>query len=116
MDITQDPAILAADAVTEADHALDAAFESGSDGRSGAALAQLDMSGRAFAEAAPTTLAGARRKMNDMLRLLKACEDGDTLSLYYGAADTSIALATGSVRELLNWLHENSTAGDVGDE
>jgi len=30
--------------------------------------------------------------------------DGDTLNLYYGAADTSIALATGSVRELLGWL------------
>jgi predicted GH43/DUF377 family glycosyl hydrolase len=30
--------------------------------------------------------------------------DGDTLNLYYGAADTSIALATGSVRELLQRL------------
>lgn len=30
--------------------------------------------------------------------------DGDTLRLYYGAADTCIALATGSVRELLGWL------------
>lgn len=30
--------------------------------------------------------------------------DGDTLRLYYGAADTCIALATGSVRELLEWL------------
>lgn len=30
--------------------------------------------------------------------------DGDTLNLYYGAADTSIALATGSIRELLDWL------------
>jgi predicted GH43/DUF377 family glycosyl hydrolase len=30
--------------------------------------------------------------------------DGDTLHLYYGAADTSIALATGSVRALLEWL------------
>jgi predicted GH43/DUF377 family glycosyl hydrolase len=34
-------------------------------------------------------------------------EDGDTLSLYYGAADTSIALATGSVRQLLRWLDEH---------
>ena len=31
-------------------------------------------------------------------------DDGDTLNLYYGAADTSIALATGSVSELLAWL------------
>jgi predicted GH43/DUF377 family glycosyl hydrolase len=33
--------------------------------------------------------------------------DGDTIQLYYGAADTSIALATGSIRELLAWLHEH---------
>ncbi len=33
--------------------------------------------------------------------------DGDTLNLYYGAADTSIALATGSIRELLFWLDRN---------
>jgi len=31
-------------------------------------------------------------------------DDGDTIQLYYGAADTSIALATGSIRELLAWL------------
>jgi len=30
--------------------------------------------------------------------------DGDTLHVYYGAADSSIALATGSIRELLRWL------------
>jgi predicted GH43/DUF377 family glycosyl hydrolase len=30
--------------------------------------------------------------------------DGDTIYLYYGAADTSIALATGSVRGLIDWL------------
>jgi len=35
--------------------------------------------------------------------------DGDTLHLYYGAADTSIALAIGSVRELLGWLDEHGT-------
>ena len=33
--------------------------------------------------------------------------DGDTISLYYGAADTSIALATGSIRTLLRWLAVN---------
>lgn len=31
-------------------------------------------------------------------------DDGDTIHLYYGAADTCIALATGSLRELLTWL------------
>lgn len=30
--------------------------------------------------------------------------DGDAIYLYYGAADTSIALATGSVRGLIDWL------------
>ena len=32
--------------------------------------------------------------------------DGDTLSLYYGAADTSIALATARIRELFDWLEK----------
>ena len=32
--------------------------------------------------------------------------DGDTINMYYGAADTSIALATGSVRAMLRWLNE----------
>lgn len=30
--------------------------------------------------------------------------DGDTVRLYYGAADTSIAMATGSIRDILDWL------------
>lgn len=33
--------------------------------------------------------------------------DGDTINLYYGAADTSIALATGSVSEMLKWLDQH---------
>jgi len=33
--------------------------------------------------------------------------DGDTISLYYGTADTSIALATGSLRILLDWLDQH---------
>jgi predicted GH43/DUF377 family glycosyl hydrolase len=32
--------------------------------------------------------------------------DGDTLRLYYGAADTCIAFATASIREMLAWLHQ----------
>jgi predicted GH43/DUF377 family glycosyl hydrolase len=35
--------------------------------------------------------------------------DGETLRLYYGAADSSMALATGSVPELLEWLDEHSS-------
>jgi len=34
------------------------------------------------------------------------CPDGDTVRLYYGAADTCIALATASIKEMLAWLHE----------
>ena len=33
--------------------------------------------------------------------------DGDIINLYYGTADTSIALATGSIRELLEWLDQH---------
>lgn len=33
--------------------------------------------------------------------------DGDTIRMYYGAADSSIALATGSVRVMLQWLEQH---------
>ena len=33
--------------------------------------------------------------------------DGDTVNLYYGGADSVIALATGSMREMLGWLDRN---------
>ena len=39
-------------------------------------------------------------------------DDGDTLHLYYGAADTCMALATGSVREMLAWLKEVGIPAD----
>ena len=35
--------------------------------------------------------------------------DGDTLRLYYGAADTSIGLATGSLRWMLEWLENHQS-------
>jgi predicted GH43/DUF377 family glycosyl hydrolase len=35
--------------------------------------------------------------------------DRDTLNIYYGAADTSIGLATGSVKEMLQWLADSTT-------
>ena len=37
--------------------------------------------------------------------------DGDTINLYYGAGDSCMALATGSIRTLLSWLDANSSAG-----
>jgi predicted GH43/DUF377 family glycosyl hydrolase len=41
--------------------------------------------------------------------------DGDTIHLYYGAADTSVALATGRVSELLHWLDAHGGPGDGRD-
>jgi predicted GH43/DUF377 family glycosyl hydrolase len=38
--------------------------------------------------------------------------DGDTIRLYYGAADSCMAMATGSIRALLAWLDSNSSLGD----
>ncbi len=42
--------------------------------------------------------------------------DGDTLRLYYGAADTCIALATGSVKQMLEWLEEHGKDVNAGLE
>jgi predicted GH43/DUF377 family glycosyl hydrolase len=36
--------------------------------------------------------------------------DGDTLRIYYGAADSCIALATGSIRQILAWLEKHPSA------
>jgi predicted GH43/DUF377 family glycosyl hydrolase len=41
--------------------------------------------------------------------------DGDTINLYYGAADSSIALAHGSVRSLLSWLDANGHSDEQND-
>lgn len=38
--------------------------------------------------------------------------DGDTINLYYGAADTSICVARGKVSELLAWLKTHGRPGD----
>ena len=34
-------------------------------------------------------------------------KDNDSINIYYGAADTCIALATGSIREMLDWLENH---------
>ena len=39
--------------------------------------------------------------------------DGDTLHMYYGAADTSIGLATGSLKQMLHWLRHHSSPEDA---
>ncbi len=41
--------------------------------------------------------------------------DGDSIHLYYGAADSCMALATGSIRCLLSWLDLNSPPNSHGN-
>jgi predicted GH43/DUF377 family glycosyl hydrolase len=40
--------------------------------------------------------------------------DGDTIHLYYGAADSCMAMATGSIRTLLAWLDRHSGSENTG--
>lgn len=35
--------------------------------------------------------------------------DGDAINIYYGAADTCISLATGSIKEMLSWLEQHNS-------
>jgi predicted GH43/DUF377 family glycosyl hydrolase len=37
-------------------------------------------------------------------------DDGAAINLYYGAADTCVAMAAGSVAQLLDWLDRHGTA------
>jgi len=39
-------------------------------------------------------------------------DDGDTINLYYGAGDSCMALATGSIKTLFSWLDHNASWGD----
>jgi predicted GH43/DUF377 family glycosyl hydrolase len=41
--------------------------------------------------------------------------DGDTINLYYGAADSSIALARGSIRKMLAWLDAHGHSDHAQD-
>jgi predicted GH43/DUF377 family glycosyl hydrolase len=45
-------------------------------------------------------------------------DDHDTVNLYYGAADSCIGVATGSIKEMLEWLDQNATdmVGVAGSE
>jgi len=42
--------------------------------------------------------------------------DGDTINLYYGAGDSCMALATGSIKTLFSWLDNNASWGDDPNE
>ncbi len=53
-------------------------------------------------------------KTGDVANVVFPCgltvgEDGDTVNLYYGAADTCMALAQGSIRQLLAWVKTNGS-------
>jgi len=39
---------------------------------------------------------------------ITVADDGDTVNLYYGGADSCIALARGSIKEMLAWLKDHS--------
>lgn len=90
---------------------------SGSLYRLGVALLDLEQPDRCIARGdswmfGPET---AYERAGDVPNVVFPCgytlaPDGDTLNLYYGAADTVIALATGSISAILDWLDANSTA------
>lgn len=42
-------------------------------------------------------------------------EDGDVLNVYYGAADSCVCLARGSIREMLDWLMRHGRAPVPGE-
>ena len=42
-------------------------------------------------------------------------QDGDSINIYYGAADTSIALATSSIHQMLEWLEEYGKQSMIPD-
>lgn len=85
--------------------------------RLGLALLALDDPGRCLLRGEPWIFGpeAAYERVGDVNNVAFPCgytlgTDGDQLNLYYGAADTSIALATSSVRQLLAWLDQNGSS------
>jgi predicted GH43/DUF377 family glycosyl hydrolase len=81
--------------------------------RVGAALLALDEPERCLARGDAWIFGpeAAYETSGDVSNVVFPCgytigDDGDSLFLYYGAADTCIGLATASIRELLQWLSE----------
>ena len=90
---------------------------SGSIYRLGAALFALDQPDRCLARGDSWIFGPevAYEKAGDVGNVVFPCgttvtDDGDTLHLYYGAADTCVAMATGSIRGMLEWLDEQTGA------
>jgi predicted GH43/DUF377 family glycosyl hydrolase len=89
------------------------ATASGSLYRVGLALLALDEPDRCIARGNPWLFGpeAPYERDGDVNNVVFPCgytvgSDGDTLNLYYGAADSVIALAQTSIRELLAWLAE----------
>jgi predicted GH43/DUF377 family glycosyl hydrolase len=84
--------------------------------RLGLALFDLDTPGRCLRRGDSWIFApeASYERAGDVSNVVFPCgytidPDGDTINLYYGAADSSIGLAKGSIREMLDWLRTNAT-------
>jgi hypothetical protein len=62
---------------------------------------------------APTTSGKATSETWSFPTGLTLGADGDTINPYYGAADTSIALAPNSLRRIFDWLESNGEPVDA---
>jgi predicted GH43/DUF377 family glycosyl hydrolase len=85
--------------------------------RTGAALLALDQPDHCIARGEPWLFGPetSYEREGDVPNVAFACgytvaPDGDTLNLYYGAADTTMALAQGSIRAILSWLKQHGSA------
>ncbi|UCC69145.1 MAG: hypothetical protein JSV79_04300, partial [Armatimonadota bacterium] len=52
----------------------------------------------------------------DVVYTCGTVERGDEVWMYYGAADTSVGLATAKEADLLRFVHEHDYLGQVGRE
>jgi predicted GH43/DUF377 family glycosyl hydrolase len=84
--------------------------------RLGLALFDLQTPERAISRGEPWMFAPEEpyERFGDVDNVVFPCgytigADGDTINLYYGGADTCIALATGSIKEMLEWLEIHGT-------
>ena len=56
-------------------------------------------------------------RSGDVADVVFACgwileDDGHTIRLYYGAADTSVCVATGDLEEIISYLHRHCICGN----
>ncbi len=83
--------------------------------RLGLALFDLDVPERNLIRGSEWVFAPEEpyEKQGDVANVVFPCGftlgmDGDTINLYYGAADTCIGMASGSVRAMLQWLNDRN--------